>query len=186
MAEAGFPNGIDVEFLVIAREVDKLQAEMLKSMWDAIGLRTTVTSMERVALNQRLLTGGAPYDVTTTRGGSAVGDPDDEYRAHFWSNGNFAKARLKDPEIDERDQLGVQHLRQRRAHRAVQGAPEDALRQGGLRLPLDPGLELGHEQAAPEPAGPDGQHLGLPQGLGRELEGPTPRPLSHGTEKGNP
>ena len=67
---------------------------------DAIGLRTTVTAMERVALNQRLLTGGAPYDVTTTRGGSAVGDPDDEYRAHFWSNGNFAKARLKDPEID--------------------------------------------------------------------------------------
>jgi ABC-type transport system substrate-binding protein len=101
MAEAGYPDGIDVEFLVIAREVDKLQAEMLKSMWDAIGLRTTVTSMERVALNQRLLTGGAPYDVTTTRGGSAVGDPDDEYRAHFWSNGNFAKARLKDPEIDQ-------------------------------------------------------------------------------------
>ena len=27
--------------------------------------------------------------------------PDDEYRAHFWSNGNFAKARLKDPEIDD-------------------------------------------------------------------------------------
>jgi peptide/nickel transport system substrate-binding protein/glutathione transport system substrate-binding protein len=100
MAEAGYPNGIDVEFLVIAREVDKLQAEMLKSMWEAIGLRTTVTAMERVALNQRLLTGGAPYDVTTTRGGSAVGDPDDEYRAHFWSNGNFAKARLKDPEFD--------------------------------------------------------------------------------------
>ena len=32
---------------------------------------------------------------------SIVGDPDDEYRAHFWSNGNFAKARLKDPEIDQ-------------------------------------------------------------------------------------
>ena len=52
-------------------------------------------------MNQRLLTGAAAYDVTTTRGGSAVGDPDDEYRAHFWSNGNFAKAHLKDPEIDQ-------------------------------------------------------------------------------------
>ncbi len=51
-------------------------------------------------MNQRLLTGGAPFDFTTTRGESQVGDPDSEFRAHFWSNGNFAKARLKDPEID--------------------------------------------------------------------------------------
>jgi ABC-type transport system substrate-binding protein len=101
MSEAGFPNGIDVEFLVIARELDKLQAEMLKSMWDAIGLRTKVEALERVAMNQRLLTGGYEFDVTTTRGGSAVGDPDGEFRAHFWSHGDFAKARLKDPEIDD-------------------------------------------------------------------------------------
>jgi ABC-type transport system substrate-binding protein len=100
MSEAGFPNGLEVEFLVIARELDKLQAEMLKSMWDAIGLRTRVEAMERVALNQRLLTGGAPFDFTTTRGESQVGDPDSDFRAHFWSNGNFAKARLKDPEVD--------------------------------------------------------------------------------------
>jgi peptide/nickel transport system substrate-binding protein len=100
MNEAGLPNGIDVEFLIIAREVDKLQAEMLKSMWDAVGIRTTVSALERVALNQRLLTGGTEYDVTTTRGESRSGDPDAEFRAHFWSNGNFAKAHLKDPEID--------------------------------------------------------------------------------------
>ncbi|MCC6179133.1 MAG: ABC transporter substrate-binding protein [Chloroflexi bacterium] len=101
MKEAGHPDGIDVEFLVIARAVDKLQAEMLKSMFDAVGIRTRVEALERVAMNQRLLTGGAEYDFTTTRGASSAGDPDDEYRAHFWSNGNFAKARLKDPEIDE-------------------------------------------------------------------------------------
>jgi ABC-type transport system substrate-binding protein len=100
MKEAGYPDGIDVEFLVIARAVDKLQAEMLKSMWDEVGIRTKVEALERVAMNQRLLTGGYEYDVTTTRGASSVGDPDDEFRAHFWSNGNFAKAHLKDPEID--------------------------------------------------------------------------------------
>lgn len=99
--EAGFPNGIDVELLVIARAIDKLQAEMLKAMFDEVGIRTKVEALERVALNQRLLTGGVEYDFTTTRGASSAGDPDDEYRAHFWSNGNFAKARLKDPEIDE-------------------------------------------------------------------------------------
>ena len=100
LAEAGFPNGIDVELLVIARAVDKLQGEMLKSMFDAVGIRTTVEALERVAMNQRLLTGGVEFDVTTTRGASNVGDPDLEYRDHFWSNGSFAKARLKDPEID--------------------------------------------------------------------------------------
>ena len=100
MNEAGLSNGIDVEFLIIARELDKLQAEMLKSMWDAVGIRTTVSALERVALNQRLLTGATEYDVTTTRGEGRAGDPDAEYRAHFWSNGNFAKAHLKDPEID--------------------------------------------------------------------------------------
>jgi ABC-type transport system substrate-binding protein len=98
--EAGFPNGIDVEMLVIARALDKLQAEMLKSMFDDVGIRTTVEAMERVALNQRLLTGGAPFDFTTTRGAGQAGDPDIEFRDHFWSNGSFAKARLKDPEID--------------------------------------------------------------------------------------
>ena len=100
LSEAGFPNGIDVELLVIARAVDKLQAEMLKSMFDAVGIRTTVDALERVAMNQRLLTGGVEYDFTTTRGASNTGDPDDEYRSHFWSNGDFAKARLKDSEID--------------------------------------------------------------------------------------
>lgn len=99
--EAGFPDGVDVELLVIARALDKLQAEMLKSMFDDVGIRTTVESLERVAMNQRLLTGGAEFDLTTTRGAASAGDPDIEYRDHFWSNGAFAKARLKDPEIDE-------------------------------------------------------------------------------------
>ena len=99
--EAGFPGGVDVELLVIARALDKLQAEMLKSMFDDVGIRTTVESLERVALNQRLLTGGAEFDLTTTRGAGSAGDPDIEYRDHFWSNGYFAKARLKDPEIDD-------------------------------------------------------------------------------------
>lgn len=100
LSDAGYPNGVDVELLVIARTIDNLQAEMLKAMFDEVGIRTTVESLERVALNQRLLTGGAPFDFTTTRGASRVGDPDLEFRAHFWSRGDFAKARLNDPEID--------------------------------------------------------------------------------------
>lgn len=100
VAEAGYPDGIDVELLVIARALDTLQAEMLKAMFDEVGIRTRVEVLERVALNQRLLTGGEEYDFTTTRGPSIAGDPDLEYREHFWTHGFFAKARLSDPEID--------------------------------------------------------------------------------------
>lgn len=100
VVEAGYPDGIDVELLVIARALDTLQAEMLKAMFDDVGIRTTVEVLERVALNQRLLTGGEEYDFTTTRGPSIAGDPDLEYREHFWTHGFFAKARLSDPEID--------------------------------------------------------------------------------------
>jgi peptide/nickel transport system substrate-binding protein len=100
LKDAGFPNGIDVELLIIARAIDKLQAEMLKSMLEAVGFRVKIDAMERVALNQRLLTGGAAFDFTTTRGESSTGDPDPDLRAHFWSKGRFAKARLKDPEVD--------------------------------------------------------------------------------------
>lgn len=100
LSEAGYPDGIEVQLLVIARALDTLQAEMLKAMFDDVGIRTTVEVLERVALNQRLLTGGEEFDFTTTRGPSIAGDPDLEYREHFWTHGFFAKARLSDPEID--------------------------------------------------------------------------------------
>ncbi len=101
LREAGFPNGIDVELLVIARALDKLQGEMLKSMLEAVGFRVNLEMLERVAMNQRLLTGGVEFDFTTTRGGSDALDPDPEFRAHFWSKGRFAKARLNDKEVDD-------------------------------------------------------------------------------------
>jgi peptide/nickel transport system substrate-binding protein len=47
--DAGYPNGVDVSLTVISRNPDLPQAEVLKSMWDKAGLRTTIDAIERIA-----------------------------------------------------------------------------------------------------------------------------------------
>lgn len=49
LAEAGYPNGLDVKLSVVARPQDQRMGEVIKQMWDAVGLRTTIDSMERLA-----------------------------------------------------------------------------------------------------------------------------------------
>jgi ABC-type transport system substrate-binding protein len=49
LAEAGYPNGIDVSLDIIARDPDRKIAEMAKFMWDAVGIRTTIDAAERAA-----------------------------------------------------------------------------------------------------------------------------------------
>jgi peptide/nickel transport system substrate-binding protein len=49
LAEAGYPNGVDVPLNTIARDPDRKISEMAKFMWDAVGIRTTIDSMERAA-----------------------------------------------------------------------------------------------------------------------------------------
>src|SRR5260370_15604972 len=61
MKDAGYANGIDVDFIIIAREVDRAQAEVLKQMWEKIGVRASIDAIERAALNQRILSGGGGY-----------------------------------------------------------------------------------------------------------------------------
>ena len=46
VAEAG---GADVELLVIGREPDVTLAELIKSMWDTVGIRTSIRALERLA-----------------------------------------------------------------------------------------------------------------------------------------
>jgi peptide/nickel transport system substrate-binding protein len=49
MAEAGYPNGIDITLTTIARDPDRKTSEMAKFMWDAMGIKITIDSMERAA-----------------------------------------------------------------------------------------------------------------------------------------
>jgi len=49
LTQAGFPNGIDIELKVIAREPENTIGEFAQQMWSAQGIRTKLVSMERLA-----------------------------------------------------------------------------------------------------------------------------------------
>ncbi|MBV9542850.1 MAG: ABC transporter substrate-binding protein [Chloroflexi bacterium] len=100
MNDAGYPNGLDVSFIIIAREVDKTQAEVLKQMWEKIGVRANIEAQERAALNQRILSGGADYQVTSGQYGNYAGDADIQLRRYMHSKGGFNKAHMSSPELD--------------------------------------------------------------------------------------
>ena len=100
MNEAGYPTGIDISFIIIAREVDKVQAEVLKQMWEKIGVRASIEAVERAALNQRILSGGADYQVTSGQYGNYAGDADIQLRRYMHTKGGFNKSHMSSPELD--------------------------------------------------------------------------------------
>lgn len=48
LVKISYPNGVDVELFFIEREPDSTIGEMIKSMWDAVGIRTTLGGRERL------------------------------------------------------------------------------------------------------------------------------------------
>ena len=100
MSQAGYPQGLNVDFIIIAREVDKTQAQVLKQMWASIGVQASIEAVERAALNQRILSGGSDYQVTSGQYGNYAGDADIQLRRYMHSKGGFNKAHMASPELD--------------------------------------------------------------------------------------
>ncbi|MGI9148430.1 MAG: ABC transporter substrate-binding protein [Chloroflexota bacterium] len=100
MNDAGYASGLDVTFTVISRELDQLQAQIIKQMWEKIGIRAELDVLERAAWTQRLLTGGADFHVSSMRNPSNAGDADPPLRTFLWSKGSFNVAHLSNPDMD--------------------------------------------------------------------------------------
>jgi len=73
LTEAGFPNGIDLGFNIIQRSAEVRMSEALKSMFDAVGIRVQLNTLERTAWVQAAQ--GMQYDMGMNRP-AVRGDPD--------------------------------------------------------------------------------------------------------------
>jgi peptide/nickel transport system substrate-binding protein len=127
MADAGFPNGTDVKLTVISRQPDLPQAEVVKSMWDKAGLRTTIDAIERIAWLAR--TAAFNYEATTY-GLSYEIDPHVTLASRFGcqGNANFASWCSKDFDacLDESEQAPTQAKRSEIFQRCLKLAYDDA------------------------------------------------------------
>lgn len=100
MAQAGYASGIDAHLLIINREQDQRQAQILQQMLGQAGVRVTIDSMERAALNASILTGGGDYHMSTGGVSLTPGDPDLRVRPYLSSNGSVNKMHTQIPELD--------------------------------------------------------------------------------------
>ncbi len=98
--EAGYPNGLDITLSIVARDIEQQQAEMMKQMLDAVGIRTTIDAMEQLAWSTKVLK-GRNFQFATRRN---LSQPDpDRVLTMDWTSSSLAGA-----EIPELNQLGTE------------------------------------------------------------------------------
>ncbi len=54
LVKAAYPKGVTVHVLVISREPDTTYGELLKAMWDAVGIKTELRAIERLEWIQKM------------------------------------------------------------------------------------------------------------------------------------
>lgn len=100
MKESTRPEGVEITFAVVSRELDKLTAEAVAQMWSKIGIRAKIDLLERAAWVKRL-TSGQDYDAGVMRNPMTAADPDLFMRVILHSKGFFNTAHVASKEIDD-------------------------------------------------------------------------------------
>ncbi len=127
MTDSGNPNGVDAVLTVVARQPDLPQSEVMKSMLDKVGIRTTIDPIERVAWSNKIRANG--IEMTTYSAGGGVDSFVTLQRrlacegiSNFaaWCNKDFEAAMLD----SEKSTTGAQ--RAEALQRAVKVANDDA------------------------------------------------------------
>jgi ABC-type transport system substrate-binding protein len=102
LKEAGFPNGLDVTYSVMSREVDKRMGEMIKQMWDSIGIRTELEVFDRATWMTRFTQSQARQKL---QAGSwrnpSTSDPVLMVTGQWWSQATGNPAHQNEPDIDK-------------------------------------------------------------------------------------
>jgi peptide/nickel transport system substrate-binding protein len=86
LAEAGYPDGVDVTLSIISRPIDQQIAQIVKANLDAVGIRTTLTPLERTAWVD--MWSARQGQIGVFQRGVTATDPDDQ--SVFFDPTNFA------------------------------------------------------------------------------------------------
>ncbi|MCL4466877.1 MAG: ABC transporter substrate-binding protein [Chloroflexi bacterium] len=98
LAEAGLANGVDVSLTVHNRTIDQQQAQMMKQMLDAVGIRTTLDVVERLAWNAKNKAGNTEF---ATLQSSMQYDPDFRYSVYLTTGGSNNYNSWSNPDFDK-------------------------------------------------------------------------------------
>lgn len=102
LAEAGFPDGLDVEILSwSAYSFLSQPSYVVQSQFEAIGIRSEVVLEENATyIDRYILSGEFNFDVTVT-GTSGFLDPNDVYADNFLSTSSSNAAGYSNPTVDQ-------------------------------------------------------------------------------------
>jgi len=98
VTEAGYPSGLDIHLTMINRAVDTQQAQILKQMLEAAGIRVTIDPLERLAYNAKVAT--LDFEMATYLTGARP-DSDSILSGRFQSDADKNYAGMKDPIMDD-------------------------------------------------------------------------------------
>jgi peptide/nickel transport system substrate-binding protein len=97
LADGGSPSGVDITLSVISRSREQRIGEVIKSMWDAAGIRTKLDVLERLAFNAKLQSFN--FEAGFWTGGTQL-DPD--LLSRYLTTGGVANwSGWSDPDMDK-------------------------------------------------------------------------------------
>jgi peptide/nickel transport system substrate-binding protein len=138
LAAAGHPNGVSIELKVIAREPENTIGEFAQQMWSAVGIKTKLVSLERLAWIDAVRANN--FQAAFWRGVfQTVVDPDVlKTRIKCGAPANWAQ--VCDPDIDRLMDEGGATLDPRKRHEIYRGVlklvQERAYLGTGIVMPL--------------------------------------------------
>ncbi|HEY8475394.1 MAG TPA: ABC transporter substrate-binding protein, partial [Chloroflexota bacterium] len=138
LTAAGYPNGIDVELKVIAREPENTIGEFVQAMWSNVGIRTKLVSLERLAWIDAVR--AKNFQVCFWRGTFVTSVDPHELSTRIKCGGTTNWSQFCDKEIDALMDQGAAELDPKKRHeiyrRVLQIEQERAYLFTGIAMPL--------------------------------------------------
>jgi peptide/nickel transport system substrate-binding protein len=97
LTQAGYPGGLEVILNSVQRDAEQRAGQMVKAMWDAVGIRTTYDVVERVALFAKMR--GLEFQAAQWRANN-MNDPDGLWR-RVTCDGSQNRSQFCDKEFDK-------------------------------------------------------------------------------------